>query len=71
MASALSASDRKLLTILKDRDIVAPWSHADLARLSHRGLVDQFYLAKPNGRAAISKRWSITDAGRAAQARPT
>ncbi|MGN6270897.1 MAG: hypothetical protein ACTHM0_13515 [Sphingomonas sp.] len=70
MAKALTDADRKLLTTLLRDDILAPWSHPNLARLSRHGLVDQAMLVKPNGRTAISKRWSITAAGRALMEQP-
>lgn len=70
MAKVLTDADRKLLAVLVRNDILAPWSHPNLARLSCHGLVDQAMLVKPNGRVAISKRWSITDAGRALMEQP-
>ena len=56
----------KLLVLLTRADIVAPYSNLALSILEQRKQATSHQLQQPNGRLALSKRWSITDRGREA-----
>ena len=61
-------SDRalgKLLVACVKGDVQAPHSHLGLTILEQRKLVGSYLLFQPNGRLSRSKRWTITDMGRA------
>lgn len=66
MSAALNTRDRKMLTLLADKDVVAGWDNAALKALAGRDLVESRLLFQPTGRLSRSKLWAITAAGRAA-----
>lgn len=60
----LTAKQTKLLELLAQRMIIAPWSNIDLVKLMQLELVDEAIAYGANGRLHSSKVWALTDAGR-------
>ncbi|WIA55488.1 hypothetical protein N6H05_21035 [Sphingobium sp. WTD-1] len=60
----LTAKQTRLLELLAQRMIIAPWSNIDLVKLMQLKLVDEAIAYGANGRLHSSKVWTLTDAGR-------
>lgn len=60
----LTAKQDKLLDLLAQRAIIAPWSNLDLVKLMQLKLVDEAIAYGANGRLHSSKVWTLSDAGR-------
>lgn len=60
----LTAKQTKLLELLAQRAIIAPWSNLDLVKLMQLKLVAEAIAYGANGRLHSSKIWTLTDAGR-------
>lgn len=60
----LTAKQIKLLELLAQRAIIAPWSNLDLTKLMQMKLVADAVAYGANGRLHSSKVWTLTDAGR-------
>lgn len=65
MRAPTEAALGKLLIACARGDVVAPYNHTGLLLLEQRKLIVSYLLVQANGRLARSKRWSITEAGRA------
>lgn len=60
----LTAKQIRLLELLAQRAIIAPWSNLDLVKLEQMKLVADAVAYGANGRLHSSKVWTLTDAGR-------